>query len=990
MQPISRRAWLQYVSVFALLAVLGTFALWYAWYVRDRREALVARNLRLVEAMGLHVAQSLTATRRALDKIIEDGASGELEKNVDPPDAPPVARLRALFRDRSVTGIQDAPAPGEQKAQGPPPKRIKMSTRPPSMLELRTDWPPPGGISVKIDLGLLLKRERANDADGQPVFEDVVLSLGDGQVIAQRDAPAGQLFWLPAPPADHKKGFERVGTFEALKEHFYLFRQVITVEDLEITVSGMVSFHRFEEVARWLSSSKQLLLGLAVLLATLALPFLRVHFDPDRSVPVRDFAFVGVAGIAAVSVLTLVIIDLPMYESQLRAKTDDELRGLLVELRGRFLQELDDVGDALAGVSPDVLVPDERSKGDLFSQGGFATLKDRYPFLSEVSLIDRHDRQITKWSRDWFASPLRYAGDRAFVRDFRNGLAWTIDGRALIAQHLRSRSKGVKETVVCIRQPEGGRGGRSSAGAAGPPDNLLTATAEMLSVNAPILPRGYEFALFDRDGDVMYHSMTERSIDENILEEVAEPRPFRFMTVPEPFDTLYRGRAYRAALVRVGSTDLTLAVMRDMTHLQAFNRWFIERTAIAGLSVFGLEFVALVIIWRASRGDRRWCFPHPCRLGRTVSALALITALVGVVVAARQVVPAQALWVSVAAALGGIFWTWYLLARFPHAAVERRLDAGLARIFTAGTIGEAAKVTHVGLVTMFLVLIGVLPTLAVTELTFRWSMEQEVEKEAIHLQREWRTRERNIVEGYGRSAPWLVDRRRGEQTDRYRSRTFDTEILAACPRGPASEVGLNATAPFLSTVDALARVLGGRGRSALPADRWHGSFRHVVICAPRESDIDIDVAVEPFVAKAEVSPEMGLWGWRRWTMIVIALFLGCWWAVGLLQSRVVMPGGAPGAAPAPRDDVPPAPALAAGPADAASAPRPAPLASTRGSPQHWRWVFALMLLAASVFIYLTQQIGTLAFVTGLASILPVVMRLADTFHAVGRGERPSE
>jgi len=54
-----------------------------------------------------------------------------------------------------------------------------------------------------------------------------------------------------------------------------------------------------------LSSTKQLLLGLIVLLATLALPFLRIHFDPDRSVPFRDLAFAGVAGIAAVAVLTI-------------------------------------------------------------------------------------------------------------------------------------------------------------------------------------------------------------------------------------------------------------------------------------------------------------------------------------------------------------------------------------------------------------------------------------------------------------------------------------------------------------------------------------------------------------------------------------------------------------------------------------------------------------------------------------------------------------
>ena len=48
------------------------------------------------------------------------------------------------------------------------------------------------------------------------------------------------------------------------------------------------------------------------------------------------------------------------------------------------------------------------------------------------------------------------------------------------------------------------------------------------------------------------------------------------------------------------------------------------------------------------------------------------------------------------------------------------------------------------------------------------------------------------------------------------------------------------------------------------------------------------------------------------------------------------------------------------------------------------------MVGASVFIYLTQQIGSLALVTGLASILPVVMRFADTVRAVGRGEKPTE
>src|SRR5262245_37496001 len=176
MRPISPRAWLQYISVFALLVVLGTFALWYAWYVRERREELVGRNLRLVEAFGVHLAQSLSATRRALDRFIDESSTDNFEK-VDPPKAALVARLRAMFRDRSFTGLQAAPAPAnaaappEAKASPqasakaptearPPPGAVEMTINAPPTLEFKkktSGSAPPQIVTLKVDLSLLLK-----------------------------------------------------------------------------------------------------------------------------------------------------------------------------------------------------------------------------------------------------------------------------------------------------------------------------------------------------------------------------------------------------------------------------------------------------------------------------------------------------------------------------------------------------------------------------------------------------------------------------------------------------------------------------------------------------------------------------------------------------------------------------------------------------------------------------------------------------------------
>src|SRR4029079_8765580 len=164
-----------------------------------------------------------------------------------------------------------------------------------------------------------------------------------------------------------------------------------------------------------------------------------------------------------------------------------------------------------------------------------------------------------------------------------------------------------------------------------------------------------------------------------------------------------------------------------------------------------------------------------------------------------------------------------------------------------------------------------------------------------------------------RTGWWLVENRAANRDDFYPSRAFKTEMTTACPVGPEPELSLRASAPLLSAVDSWTRSLGGRAPSALSADHWRGSVQQVVICAPRESDtFDIAIDVETAVAKAEVIPDLALWGWRRWTMIVVALFLACWWTVGLRPSRVARPVTPRAAAPEARDRVQPELPLVAG------------------------------------------------------------------------------
>jgi len=139
MAPRERRWWSQFASIPVLLVVLGLFGLWFYDYQKDERAFLRARNLRMVDAVAVHVEKSLSSVQQSLHRMAQAAADGSL-KGVDPDGASPVTHLRAVFRHRPfVKSVEGGPCTAATEND----KQTSPRNTPPPQTKILSDRTPP-------------------------------------------------------------------------------------------------------------------------------------------------------------------------------------------------------------------------------------------------------------------------------------------------------------------------------------------------------------------------------------------------------------------------------------------------------------------------------------------------------------------------------------------------------------------------------------------------------------------------------------------------------------------------------------------------------------------------------------------------------------------------------------------------------------------------------------------------------------------------------
>jgi hypothetical protein len=173
-----------------------------------------------------------------------------------------------------------------------------------------------------------------------------------------------------------------------------------------------------------------------------------------------------------------------------------------------------------------------------------------YPDLSLVMWLDQKGNQILKADVHSQLTPRQNLEERPYFTESRSA-RWNFQfayGVPFFVQSLRNNTTGELTTALSIQS-------------AVAKDCIAAITMAPLSVERPILPAGYSFAVIAADGQVLYHSDPRRTLKEDFLAEIGDPE-----SLHAAIQALRPGDALPVILTTYGRSPVGL-------HIQKLGCW---------------------------------------------------------------------------------------------------------------------------------------------------------------------------------------------------------------------------------------------------------------------------------------------------------------------------------------------------------------------------------------------------------------------------------
>jgi len=449
-------------------------------------------------------------------------------------------------------------------------------------------------------------------------------------------APTPSTLEGPFPSAEELKTQSIVRDVLIGGEKYRLFSHPIYVSAQEQPwFLGFVDpLHDFDEQVAALSYGSLSYLLLMLPIAILAAPLLKIRTMGRRerlkAMDVRVLAFSLIALAGAVTALGLAVYNYNQLDSVL----DAELESVSGQLRDHLADEL-----AYATAALDVFVTQHAKdravlhldfcrsvKTGIFNHCEdpercddpvLAGLRTIYPFFHMVMWSDRDAQQVEKWSVDDTATPLRKYPDTSSYQDIKEGRLRELDipnaEKAHVSFQLRfSASTGRLLPVISMPIERSSPG--NEEGTLKELVGIGTMFPDMSSLLNPTLPQGFGFAIIERDGKVVSHSDSWRSLYENLFEECDCEKLVRSAIESRGAKLLsgsYHGRAQNFFVHPIEDSPWTLIVFRD----RDVPSTVLLEGLLAWCGLYGFYLAVAVIgatlVWLFLGGDgAEWIWPE--------------------------------------------------------------------------------------------------------------------------------------------------------------------------------------------------------------------------------------------------------------------------------------------------------------------------------------------------------------------------------------------
>ena len=239
----------------------------------------------------------------------------------------------------------------------------------------------------------------------------------------------------------------------------------------------------------------------------------------------------------------------------------------------------------------------------------------RFPYFDMAIWVNRAGFQVVKWSPNPDLTPRRSVAHREYFQTVKAGQLWrriplqALDddgGHTDDGEHDHGSEGARGETEYFLEVIRSINTGEILVVLSKPfqiytttPATLdgwaATMTAKLASLDQPVLPPGFGFAVIDGDGRALFHSIPEQGLEGNFFEEADDDPGLRSTVIAraEGHRSLrYLGRDIRLYLTPIGGSPLSLIVYQD----RAYPRTIAFETMAIALTFFG-AFVLLLVLF---------------------------------------------------------------------------------------------------------------------------------------------------------------------------------------------------------------------------------------------------------------------------------------------------------------------------------------------------------------------------------------------------------
>jgi hypothetical protein len=411
----------------------------------------------------------------------------------------------------------------------------------------------------------------------------------------------------------------------------------------EWVVCGLVSASRFRYDVSAVSTSIVLIAIAVVLLALCCWPFLRVVLiHPSQALAITDVVLIIICTIVGAAVITLALLDGFAYRG-IAQTADEQLETFSRGINDDFAQDvrramavLSKAEELTRGDALKAIVPTKENAVQYLPKT--LTASDAagiYPYIDAISWIDKKGKQRVRFGR--LLSPTRDVSARQYFKLAKLERTWTVPGQpptTYVLEWVQSKATGEVRAVLAKKTEEAKKWEEKyhpKDEKGDPPFSVISLTTQLIDISDAVPPPGAQLAIIDDDGEVIFHSDTQRIGFENFFTETDQNRALRSAVVARRaghVDATYWGDDESMYVRPLNGSGWTLVTFRAKRLTRVLN---VEATLLTlsllllSATPYFIVYLAVLLLRPRYRAPRLW--PDQARHGDYLRLSFLLIAL---------------------------------------------------------------------------------------------------------------------------------------------------------------------------------------------------------------------------------------------------------------------------------------------------------------------------------------------------------------------------